>query len=99
MPVPMMNVINGGAHANNSLDIQEFMIVPAGLPTFRDALRCGSEIFHTLKKMLDKAGMSTTLGDEGGFAPKLPHKKARVQRSPRAIQETGYLAGRSAPIQ
>ena len=65
----MMNVINGGAHANNSLDVQEFMIMPAGLPTFRDALRCGAEIFHTLKKMLDKEGMSTTVGDEGGFAP------------------------------
>ena len=66
-----MNVVNGGAHANNSLDIQEFMIIPAGLPTFRDALRCGAEVFQTLKKMLDKEGMSTTVGDEGGFAPQL----------------------------
>src|ERR1700693_1983946 len=93
MPVPMMNVINGGAHANNSLDIQEFMIIPAGLPTFRDALRCGSEIFHTLKKMLDKEGMPTTVGDEGGFAPNLPNNEAAIQWILRAIEEAGYLAG------
>src|SRR5438552_7109291 len=93
MPVPMMNVINGGAHANNSLDMQEFMIIPAGLPTFRDALRCGSEIFHTLKKMLDKEGMSTTVGDEGGFAPNLPNNEAAIQWILRAIEEAGYLAG------
>jgi enolase len=93
MPVPMMNVINGGAHANNSLDIQEFMIIPAGLPSFRDALRCGAEIFHTLKKMLDKAGMSTTVGDEGGFAPSLPNNEAAIQWILRAIEEAGYLAG------
>jgi len=98
MPVPMMNVINGGAHANNSLDIQEFMIVPAGLPTFRDALRCGSEIFHTLKKMLDKAGMSTTVGDEGGFAPNLPNNEAAIQWILRAIEEAGYLAGENVLI-
>jgi enolase len=93
MPVPMMNVVNGGAHANNSLDIQEFMIIPAGLPTFRDALRCGAEIFHTLKKMLDKEGMSTTVGDEGGFAPSLPNNEAAIQWILRAIEEAGYLAG------
>jgi enolase 1/2/3 len=98
MPVPMMNVVNGGAHANNSLDIQEFMIVPAGLPTFRDALRCGSEIFHTLKKMLDKAGMPTTVGDEGGFAPSLPNNEAAIQWILRAIEEAGYLAGENVLI-
>jgi enolase len=93
MPVPQMNVVNGGAHANNSLDIQEFMIIPAGLPTFRDALRCGAEIFQTLKRMLDKEGMSTTVGDEGGFAPNLPNNEAAIQWILRAIEEAGYLAG------
>ena len=93
MPVPMMNVINGGAHANNSLDMQEFMILPVGLPSFRDALRCGAEVFHTLKKMLDKEGMSTTVGDEGGFAPNLPNNEAAIQWILRAIEEAGYLAG------
>ena len=93
MPVPMMNVINGGAHANNSLDMQEFMILPVGQPSFRDALRCGAEIFHTLKKMLDKEGMSTTVGDEGGFAPNLPNNEAAIQWILRAIEEAGYLAG------
>jgi enolase len=93
MPVPMMNVINGGAHANNSLDMQEFMILPVGQQSFRDALRCGAEIFHTLKKMLDKAGMSTTVGDEGGFAPNLPNNESAIQWILRAIEEAGYLAG------
>jgi len=93
MPVPMMNVINGGAHANNSLDMQEFMILPVGMASFRDALRCGAEIFHTLKKMIDKAGMPTTLGDEGGFAPNLPSNEAAIQWILRAIEEAGYLAG------
>jgi len=98
MPVPMMNVINGGAHANNSLDLQEFMILPVGLPTFRDALRCGAEIFHTLKKMLDKEGMSTTVGDEGGFAPNLPNNEAAIQWILRAIEEAGYLAGEQVMV-
>jgi enolase len=93
MPVPMMNVINGGAHANNSLDMQEFMILPVGQQSFRDALRCGAEIFQTLKKMLDKEGMSTTVGDEGGFAPNLPNNEAAIQWILRAIEEAGYLAG------
>ena len=93
MPVPMINVINGGEHANNNLDIQEFMILPIGAPTFRDALRCGAEIFHTLKKMLDKAGMSATVGDEGGFAPSLPSNEAGIQWILRAIEEAGYHAG------
>jgi enolase len=98
MPVPMMNVINGGAHANNSLDLQEFMILPVGLPNFRDALRCGAEIFQTLKKMLDKEGMSTTVGDEGGFAPNLPNNEAAIQWILRAIEEAGYLAGSDVMI-
>src|SRR5687768_1787973 len=93
MPVPMMNVINGGAHANNSLDLQEFMILPVGLPSFREALRCGAEIFQTLKKMLDKEGMSTTVGDEGGFAPSLPNNEAAIQWILRAIEEAGYQPG------
>ncbi len=93
MPVPMMNVINGGAHANNSLDLQEFMIIPAGLATFRDALRCGAEIFQTLKRMLDKEGLSTTVGDEGGFAPNLASNEAAIQWILRAVEEAGYLAG------
>ncbi|MEO5692066.1 MAG: phosphopyruvate hydratase [Usitatibacter sp.] len=93
MPVPMMNVINGGAHANNNLDFQEFMVLPVGFTSFRDALRCGSEIFHTLKKMIDKEGMSTAVGDEGGFAPNLPSNEAAIQYILRAIEQAGYLAG------
>jgi enolase len=93
MPVPMMNVINGGAHANNNLDFQEFMVLPVGFGSFRDALRCGSEIFHTLKKMIDKEGMSTAVGDEGGFAPSLANNEAGLQWMMRAIEEAGYLPG------
>ena len=93
MPVPMMNVINGGAHANNSLDLQEFMIIPAGLPTFREALRCGVEIFHALKQILAKEGMSTTVGDEGGFAPNLPNNEAALAYIMRAIDAAGYVPG------
>ena len=93
MPVPMMNVINGGAHANNSLDIQEFMIVPVGMQSFREALRCGVEVFHTLKKLLAEKGMSTTVGDEGGFAPNLPSNEAALQLVLAAIDKAGYQAG------
>lgn len=93
MPVPMMNVINGGAHANNNLDMQEFMILPTGLPTFREALRAGVEVFHTLKKILDKEGMSTTVGDEGGFAPNLPTNESALQYIMRAIEGAGYTPG------
>src|SRR5881275_2212215 len=71
LPVPLMNVINGGAHANNKVDLQEFMLVPLGAPSFREALRYGAEVFHTLKKIIDAKGMPTTVGDEGGFAPDL----------------------------
>ena len=93
MPVPMMNIINGGAHANNSLDMQEFMIVPVGAQSFRDALRCGAEVFHALKALLNKRGMSTTVGDEGGFAPNLPSHEAALQLCMEAIDKAGYQAG------
>ena len=79
MPVPMMNVINGGAHANNNLDMQEFMIVPVGAQSFREALRCGAEVFQTLKKLIERKGMSTAVGDEGGFAPDLPTHEAAIE--------------------
>ena len=89
MPVPMMNVVNGGAHANNSLDIQEFMIVPVGAQSFREALRCGAEVFHALKKILDGKGMSTTVGDEGGFAPNLASNEAVLALILEAIDKAG----------
>jgi enolase len=93
MPVPQMNIINGGAHANNSLDMQEFMIVPVGAQSFRDALRCGAEVFHALKALLNKRGMPTTVGDEGGFAPNLPNHEAALQLIMEAIDKAGYQAG------
>ena len=93
MPVPMMNVINGGAHANNSLDIQEFMIMPVGAETFREALRCGAEIFHHLKKLCDSKGYSTTVGDEGGFAPNLASHEDAIKLILEAIDAAGYTAG------
>jgi enolase len=98
MPVPMMNVINGGAHANNSLDIQEFMIIPVGMHSFRDALRCGAEIFHTLKKLIDSKGMSTGVGDEGGFAPNLPTNEAALQLILQAVESAGYQPGNDVLI-
>ena len=94
MPVPMMNIINGGEHANNSLDIQEFMIMPVGAPNFREALRCGAEIFHALKKLLDKAGHSTAVGDEGGFAPNLGSHAEALQIIMQAIEVAGYVPGK-----
>ncbi|HEX7386458.1 MAG TPA: phosphopyruvate hydratase [Castellaniella sp.] len=93
MPVPMMNVINGGAHANNTLDLQEFMILPVGASSFREALRMGAEIFHTLKKIIGKAGMSTAVGDEGGFAPNVANHEAAIELILKAIAEAGYEAG------
>jgi enolase 1/2/3 len=93
MPVPQMNIINGGAHANNSLDMQEFMIVPVGAQSFRDALRCGAEVFHALKALINKRGMPTTVGDEGGFAPNLPNHEAALQLCMEAIDKAGYQAG------
>ena len=98
MPVPMMNVINGGAHANNSLDIQEFMIVPVGAQNFRDALRCGAEIFQALKKLLDAKGMPTAVGDEGGFAPDLPTHAAAIELIIAAAEKAGYTAGQEVMI-
>ena len=93
LPVPMMNVINGGAHANNSLDLQEFMIVPVGAPSFREALRQGTEVFHALKKIIDGKGMSTAVGDEGGFAPSVENHDAAIPLIRPAIEEAGYTAG------
>ena len=98
LPVPMMNVINGGAHANNSLDLQEFMVIPVGAESFRDALRCGAEIFHALKKLINGKGMPTTVGDEGGFAPSLPSNEAALQLIMEAIDKAGYEAGRQVAI-
>jgi enolase len=93
LPVPMMNVINGGAHANNSLDLQEFMIVPVGAPSFREAVRYGAEVFHALKKIIDSRGMSTAVGDEGGFAPSVDNHEAAIQLILEAIDKAGYTAG------
>ena len=93
MPVPMMNVINGGAHANNTLDLQEFMILPVGASSFREALRMGAEIFHALKTIIGKAGMSTAVGDEGGFAPNVANHEAAIELILKAIGEAGYEAG------
>ncbi len=94
LPTPMMNIINGGAHAANSVDIQEFMIIPAGLPSFREALRCGAEVFHALNKILHKQGLATTVGDEGGFAPDLPSNESAIQYILEAISAAGYEPGR-----
>jgi enolase len=93
LPVPLMNVINGGAHANNKIDLQEFMLVPLGAPTFREAVRYGAEVFHTLKKMIDERGMPTTVGDEGGFAPNLPSNESALQLLVEAIDKAGYTPG------
>ncbi len=93
MPVPMMNVINGGAHANNTLDLQEFMIVPIGAKSFRQALQMGAETFHALKKIIDNLGMSTAVGDEGGFAPSVDSHEAAIELILRAIESAGYEAG------
>ncbi len=93
LPVPQMNVINGGAHANNKIDLQEFMLVPLGAPSFREALRYGAEVFHTLKKIIDERGMPTTVGDEGGFAPNLPGNEAALQLLMEAIDKAGYVPG------
>ncbi|MGH8762798.1 MAG: phosphopyruvate hydratase [Nitrosospira sp.] len=98
MPVPMMNVINGGAHANNRIDVQEFVIIPLGAQSFREALRCGAEIFHTLKDLLDGKGMHTAVGDEGGFAPSLANNEAALQLIVQAIEQAGYLPGPDVAI-
>ncbi|MDE1924121.1 MAG: phosphopyruvate hydratase [Gammaproteobacteria bacterium] len=94
MPVPMMNIINGGAHADNSVDIQEFMILPVGAPTLAEAVRYGAEIFHALKKVLHAKGLNTAVGDEGGFAPDLPSNEAALATILEAVDKAGYRAGR-----
>lgn len=98
MPVPMMNVINGGVHASNNIDLQEFMIVPLGAQSFREALRYGAEIFHTLKEMLHEKNMTTTVGDEGGYAPNLENNEAALQLIVQAIERAGYLPGADVAI-
>src|SRR3954453_23688516 len=98
MPAPMMNVINGGAHANNTLDMQEFMIVPVGAQSFREALRCGAEVFQSLKRIIDSKGMSTAVGDEGGFAPDVPTHAAALELLVEAIGNAGYSAGRDVML-
>jgi enolase len=90
MPVPMMNVLNGGAHADNGLDLQEFMIVPVGFTSFREALRCGAEVFHALRKLLADRRLSTAVGDEGGFAPRLGKHEAAIETVLEAIESAGY---------
>ena len=98
MPVPMMNVVNGGAHANNRLDMQEMMIVPLGAQSFREALRCGAEVFQALKKLIDAKGLSTAVGDEGGFAPDLPNHAAALELILQAIDKAGYTAGQDVML-
>ena len=98
LPVPMMNIINGGAHADNSVDMQEFMIIPAGAPSFREALRYGAEVFHALKGVLHDRGMTTTVGDEGGFAPNLSSNEEALEVIMEAIAKAGYVAGKDIYI-
>ncbi len=98
LPVPMMNVINGGAHANNNLDLQEFMIIPVGAPSFREAMRYGAEVFHSLKKLIHDRGMSTAVGDEGGFAPSVASHEAAIQLILEAIDRAGYEPGRQIAL-
>jgi enolase len=98
LPVPMMNVINGGAHANNNLDIQEFMILPVGAVSFREALRCGAEVFQHLKKLVDKKGYPTTVGDEGGFAPNVSGNDEAIELILRAIESAGYTPGQDVVL-
>ena len=98
MPVPMMNILNGGEHADNNVDIQEFMVQPVGSPNFAEALRCGAEIFHTLKGVLSSQGLSTAVGDEGGFAPNLPSNEAALEAIMTAIDRAGYRAGEDVTL-
>ena len=94
MPVPMMNIINGGEHADNSVDLQEFMILPVGAPSFKEALRYGAEVFHTLKSVLSGRGMNTAVGDEGGFAPDLSSNEEAIEVILEAIEKAGFVAGK-----
>ena len=98
LPVPMMNIINGGAHADNPIDFQEFMILPVGAPTLAEAVRMGAEVFHTLKKALKEAGHNTNVGDEGGFAPNLPSAEAALDFIMKSIEQAGYKPGRDMVI-
>lgn len=98
MPVPMMNIINGGAHADNNIDLQEFMIVPIGAPSFAESLRYGTEVFHALKSVLSKDGFNTNVGDEGGFAPNLPSNEAALEVILQAIDLTGLRAGKDIAL-
>lgn len=98
LPVPMMNIINGGEHADNNVDIQEFMVQPVGAPTFSEALRCGAEIFHALKSVLSKRGLSTAVGDEGGFAPNLPSNEAALEAISEAVASAGYKLGEDVTL-
>ena len=98
LPVPMMNIINGGEHADNGIDFQEFMIAPVGAPTFKEALRCGAEVYHALKSVLHKQGLNTALGDEGGFAPDLPNTEAAIAVIGEAVGKAGYNFGRDVVI-
>ena len=98
LPVPMMNVLNGGAHADNSVDFQEFMIVPVGAPTFAEGLRTGAEVFHALKKTLGKRGLGTAVGDEGGFAPDLESNEAALQVLIEGVEAAGYTPGEDVAI-
>jgi enolase len=93
LPVPMMNILNGGVHADNPIDFQEFMVMPVGATTIAEAVRCGSEIFHTLKKRLHEAGLATAVGDEGGFAPNLAHARAALDFIMKSVEEAGYKPG------
>ena len=98
LPVPMMNILNGGSHADTNVDIQEFMIAPVGAPTFREALRMGAEVYHTLKAVIKERGLSTGLGDEGGFAPDLPSNQAALDLIVEAIERAGYKPGEDVAL-
>ena len=98
LPVPMMNILNGGAHADSNVEVQEFMIAPIGAPSFREALRCGAEVYHALKSVLKKKGLSTGLGDEGGFAPNLPANAAALDLIAEAVAAAGYQLGKDVVL-
>lgn len=98
LPVPMMNIVNGGSHADNNVDIQEFMVMPVGAPSFREGLRCGTEIFHALKKVLNENGLNTAVGDEGGFAPDLKSNEEAIEFILKAVSNAGYKAGEDVMI-
>ncbi len=98
LPIPMMNILNGGKHADNNVDLQEFMVMPVGASSFAEALRMGAEVYHALKKVLANDGMSTAVGDEGGFAPNLPNNESAIQIILRAIEQAGYSPGSDASI-